>query len=74
MHNLSLMDWLFDKDNAPNNKDNPSNVKISSHSDPKTGSFVSPPETDQPLFCSTTTCTKNDDIILKIAISWALLD
>ena len=72
-NNPSLMDWLFDKDNPPNNKDNPSNVKMSSHSDPKTVRFVSTLATHQPLH-STTTCYKNDYMISKIAMAGALTD
>ena len=74
MNNPSLMDWLFNKDNPPDNKDNLSKVKMSCHSDPRTGSFVSTLVTDQPPFHSTTTCIKNDDMIMKIAMSWALID
>ena len=65
MINSSLLDWLFNKDNPPNDKDNPSDIKMSStHSDPKTVRFVSTPATDQPPINSTT-CTKNDDKFLK---------
>ena len=75
MDDLSLMNWLFNKDNPPDNKDNQFNVMMSSiYSDPKTGSFVSTLATDQPTFHSTTTCTKKDDITIKIAMSWALTD
>ena len=75
MNNPSLLDWLFDKDNPPDDKDNPSNIKMSStHSDPKTVSFVSNPATDQPSIHSTTTLTKNGDMILKKAMAWTLTD
>ena len=68
MNNPFLLDWLFDKDNPPNNKDNPPNVKMSFHSDPKTVSFVSTPATDQLSFHSNTTRIKNNDVIMKIAM------
>ena len=72
MNNPSLLDWLFDKDNPPDNKATPSDVKMSStHSNPKTVSFVSTPVTDQPSINSTTTCTKDDDKFLK-KMAWAL--
>ena len=64
MNNPSLVDWLFGKDNPPNNKDNPSDVKMFSPSDPKTVQFVSTPATDKPPINSTTR-TKNDDKFLK---------
>ena len=48
MNDSSLFDWLFDKDNPPDNKDTPSDVKMSfTHSNPKTVSFVLIPVTDQ---------------------------
>ena len=72
MEDPFLMDWLFNKDNPPYDKDNPSNVKMSSHSNPKTGSFVSTLATDQPPFHSITTRTKNDNMIMKIAMSRAI--
>ena len=59
---------MFDKDNPPNNEDNSSNIKMWSHLDPKTVSFVSTPATDQPPSHSTFTHTKTDDMIMKIAI------
>ena len=69
MNNPSLLDWLFDKDNPPNDKGNPSDVKMSStYLDPKTVSFVSTPATDQQPIHFTTTRTKNDDMILKQAM------
>ena len=72
MNNPSCLDWLFDKDNPPDNKDTPSDVKMSStHSDPKTVSFVSTPATAQPPINSTTTCTKND-MFPKKTMTWAL--
>ena len=74
MNDPSLLDWLFDKDNPPDDKDNPSDVKMSStHSDPKTVSFVLTPVTDWPPINSNTTCTKNDDVFLKKAMAGALV-
>ena len=70
MDDPSLMDWLFNKDNPPNNKDSLSDVKMSStHSNHKTGNFVSTLATDQPLFHSAIACTKNNDMIMKIVMS-----
>ena len=63
----SLMDWLFNKENPSDNKDNSSKVKMSSHSNPKTVSFALTPATDQSLH-STITHTKTDDMIMKIAM------
>ena len=61
------LDWLFDKDNPPEDKDNPSNVKMTSLSNPKTVRFVSPPATDQPPINSTT-CSENDVMLMNTAI------
>ena len=37
----TLINWVFDKDNLPDNKDNSQDAKMFSiHYDPKTGSFV----------------------------------
>ena len=59
------LDWLFDKDNPPDDKDNLSDVKMTSPTDPKTVQFVLSPETDQPLH--STTHSKNDDILMNTA-------
>ena len=64
--NVPSLDWLFDKDNSPEDKDNPSDVKMISPLDPKTVRFVSPPETDQPPH--STTHSENDDMLTKTAI------
>ena len=56
---------MFDKDNPPDDKDNPSNVKTTSPSDPNTVRFVSP-ETDQ--HAHSTTHSENDDMLTKTAI------
>ena len=58
------LEWMIDKDNPP--KDNLSDVKMTSPSDPKTVRFVSPPETDQPPH--STTHSENDDMLTKTAI------
>ena len=55
------LEWMIDKDNPP--KDNLSDVKMTSPSDPKTVQFVSPPETDKPPH--STNYSENDDKFLK---------
>ena len=62
MDNQSLMDWVFDKDNPSKNKNDPPDANMFSIPyDPKTGSFVPTLLTDQLLFHSTTTRTKDTD-------------
>ena len=56
------LDWLFDKDNPPDDKDNPSDVKMTSPSDPKTVRFVSPPSTAQPTHSTT---SENDMLMMN---------
>ena len=65
MKNPSL-EWIIDKDNPPKDKDNISDVKMTSPSDPKIVRFVSSLETDQPPH--STTHSENDDILTKTAI------
>ena len=67
MNNPSL-DWLFKKDNPPKDKDNPSDVKLTSASDPKTVRFVSFPEIDQSPHSTTQSENENDDMLTKTAI------
>ena len=54
------LEWMIDKDNPP--KDNLSDVKMTSPSDPKTVRFVSPPSTAQLTY--STTYSKNDDMLM----------
>ena len=62
MNNPSL-EWMIDKDNPP--KDNLSDVKMTSPSDPKTVSFVSHSATAQPTH--STTHSENDDMLMNTA-------
>lgn len=53
---------MIDKDNPPADKDNLSDVKMTSPADPKTVRFVSPLETDKP---PSTTHSEYDDMLTK---------
>ena len=75
MDDPSLIDWLFDKNNPPDNEDNPPNAKMSSiHFDPKTRSFVPTTLKYKPPFHSTTIWTKNNNLIIEKAMSQTLVD
>ena len=58
------LEWMIDKDNPP--KDNLSDVKMTSPSDPKPLRFVSPPASAQPT--NSTTHSDNDDMLTKTDI------
>ena len=57
---------MIDKDNPPKDKDNISDVKMTSPSNPKTVQFVSPLETDQ--LPHSTIHSENDDMLTKTVI------
>ena len=62
MDKPSLMDWVFDKENPLDDKDNPPNAEMFFiNYDPKTGSFVPTLLIDKPFFHFSTIRTKNTD-------------